>query len=75
MPHNADDYAGLKPARAIHAHAEALTVTHAGETYNLVRHEPTKSAGIACLRCGKVSYNPQDIENRYCGFCHQFHAR
>jgi ribosomal protein L37E len=28
---------------------------------------------ITCLRCGKTSYNPHDVENRYCGNCHIFH--
>jgi ribosomal protein S27AE len=25
-----------------------------------------------CPRCGAVSYNPHDKEQRYCGFCHRF---
>jgi hypothetical protein len=29
---------------------------------------------IACPRCGAVSYNPLDVERRYCGACHQFHS-
>lgn len=28
---------------------------------------------ICCLICGKKSFNPHDIENRYCGHCHIFH--
>lgn len=28
---------------------------------------------ITCPACGKVSYNPNDIEQRYCGNCHLFH--
>lgn len=28
---------------------------------------------IACPKCGMVSYNPNDILERYCGNCHQFH--
>jgi ribosomal protein L37E len=28
---------------------------------------------ITCPRCGKVSYNPTDVEQRYCGACHAFH--
>lgn len=31
-------------------------------------------AGIRCLRCGMLSYNRQDIEQRYCGSCHRFHT-
>jgi len=29
--------------------------------------------GIRCLICGRISYNENDIENEYCGNCHQFH--
>lgn len=28
---------------------------------------------ITCLCCGRASYNPNDIEQKYCGFCHEFH--
>lgn len=28
---------------------------------------------ITCPQCGMVSYNPNDISNRYCGNCHLFH--
>ena|SRR6185295_15618164 len=27
---------------------------------------------IKCLRCGKRSYNHNDIKNRYCSHCHAF---
>jgi len=32
---------------------------------------------IECLRCRRRSYNLNDIEQRYCGFClcHAFHER
>ena len=29
---------------------------------------------IVCPKCGMVSYNPNDVANRYCGACHAFHA-
>lgn len=29
--------------------------------------------GFKCLNCGRVSYNPHDVEQRYCGACHVFH--
>lgn len=29
---------------------------------------------ITCPQCGRSSAHPKDIENRYCGACHQFHA-
>jgi len=28
---------------------------------------------IVCPKCGMVSYNPNDVEKRYCGHCHAFH--
>lgn len=29
---------------------------------------------IVCLCCGLGSVNANDIEQRYCGFCHAFHS-
>lgn len=29
---------------------------------------------ITCLRCNRVSHHPEDVDNLYCGFCHEFHA-
>lgn len=29
---------------------------------------------IVCPRCGRTSYHPEDVRQRYCGNCHQFHA-
>lgn len=31
------------------------------------------STGIRCPRCGRVSYNPNDVRERYCGHCHRYH--
>ena len=28
---------------------------------------------ITCLRCKRTSYHPDDVEKKYCGFCHAFH--
>jgi YgiT-type zinc finger domain-containing protein len=28
---------------------------------------------IVCPRCGARSFHPRDIEQRYCGFCHDWH--
>jgi hypothetical protein len=36
-----------------------------------------KKAGvlsITCLTCGKTSYSPGDIKNRYCGYCNKYHS-
>lgn len=32
-----------------------------------------KETGIKCLRCGRTSWSPPDVENKYCGYCHKFH--
>lgn len=29
---------------------------------------------IRCLQCGMGSYNLNDIAQKYCGYCHIFHA-
>lgn len=34
---------------------------------------PGLSNRILCVCCGLPSSNPNDIAERYCGFCHQFH--
>jgi hypothetical protein len=31
---------------------------------------PTPS--LVCPQCGRVSHNPHDVAQRYCGFCHVF---
>ena len=28
---------------------------------------------ITCPRCGRTSWNENDVRERYCGACHQFH--
>lgn len=28
---------------------------------------------IVCLCCGLGSFNPNDVEERFCGFCNRFH--
>ena len=27
---------------------------------------------IQCLKCGRKSFHPKDIEYKYCGNCHEF---
>lgn len=38
-------------------------------TYEIINN----GAAIKCLVCGMTSYNTNDIEQKYCGHCHQFH--
>jgi hypothetical protein len=33
-----------------------------------------KEPHIFCPRCHMPSWNPNDIANRFCGSCHQYHA-
>ncbi len=40
-------------------------------TYHLVK--TNGHLGIKCLLCGLVSYNLNDIRQRYCAACHRFH--
>jgi len=42
-------------------------------TFILGAHQETGQPNITCRICGRTSYNPNDIKERYCGFCHQFH--
>ncbi len=44
-------------------------------TYQLVRTVSNGRSylGIKCLLCGLVSYNLNDIRQRYCAACHRFH--
>ncbi len=30
---------------------------------------------IKCLKCKRTSYNENDIEQLYCGYCHKFHKK
>lgn len=30
---------------------------------------------ITCPKCKRTSYNPNDIREKYCGFCHDWHER
>ncbi len=39
-----------------------------GVRYLLVQ----KDTAIFCLKCGMVSHNPNDVDQRYCGNCHEF---
>jgi len=39
------------------------------KTY-IILHSGTS---IKCLICGLISYYLEDVKNKYCGHCHQFH--
>jgi len=42
------------------------------QTYEIEAHEDGTRA-ITCLVCGMKSYMIDDIKERYCGNCNQFH--
>lgn len=33
-----------------------------------------ETLSITCLICGLTSFNPTDVDQKYCGACHVFHA-
>ena len=41
--------------------------------YLLTKSEKTGQDGITCLTCKRTSYNPNDVQNFFCGYCHIFH--
>jgi hypothetical protein len=32
-----------------------------------------RDTAILCFTCGRISHNPNDVEQKYCGACHRFH--
>jgi ribosomal protein S27AE len=49
---------------------------HAGDhRHGLFRwsnEDMSRPPSYRCPRCGMVSFNPNDLQHRYCGFCHKF---
>lgn len=50
-------------------HAPRLPWRHTVQTYIIL----PGGDGITCLRCGRTSYNPNDVREHYCLNCHVFH--
>lgn len=51
-----------------------LSVLKYGIGYDLVIAEGGRLVlGIRCHTCGRTSFNPTDIRERFCGACHVFH--
>jgi len=48
------------------------TLSPQGPTY-LLGATDLGAKYIRCLVCGRDSFNLNDIEHKYCGFCHKFH--
>jgi hypothetical protein len=53
----------------------ALGVLKHGIGYDLVVNHETRRLvlGIRYHTCGRTSYQPKDVEERYCGACKKFH--
>lgn len=60
-------YASREEAEA--GHDEMVREYIARQGVNMRIESPD---GYKCPRCLLVSHHPKDIENRYCGHCHQF---
>jgi flavodoxin len=43
------------------------------ETYEIIEDIKGDLKGIKCFICGLTSWNINDVEQKYCGNCHQFH--
>lgn len=48
---------------------ETMTTTSA-----VVGNPALGPSSIQCPQCGRVSHNPTDAQQRYCGHCHQYHS-
>ncbi|MDB4278246.1 hypothetical protein N9917_01450 [Deltaproteobacteria bacterium] len=42
-------------------------------TYQIILNDDGVGHAIKCLVCDMTSYHPEDMRQRYCGKCHQFH--
>jgi len=52
---------------------KSYTVTREGPTFDILRDGEGHIA-IQCRVCLRISYNPNDLEQKYCGSCHRFHV-
>lgn len=44
-----------------------------GPTYQYITNEKGEIVGIWCNHCGHSTRKQNDIESRYCSFCHRHH--
>ncbi len=45
-----------------------------GESYRVIDTDKAEGGkAIVCLKCGRLSFNPNDVAARYCSNCHVFH--
>lgn len=38
------------------------------------KYAKAQGACITCPNCGRTSYNPNDVRERFCGACHRYHS-
>jgi len=43
------------------------------KTYKILLNQDNKEHAIKCGRCGKTSYNINDVKEKYCGCCNMYH--
>jgi ribosomal protein S27AE len=55
-------------AACIHIHRDE----HSHEKKGALWISKPKQPSITCPRCGMTSHNPNDIEQQYCGNCHEY---
>jgi hypothetical protein len=70
--------AWIKASEEAEARGEVSDIEVIGRPSSLIDHEIIVKDGlkaIKCLRCQKTSYNPNDVEQLYCGYCQAFHRR
>jgi hypothetical protein len=61
---------GMADGFALTPEGGGYTCDRCGSYYQIVRGQWT--AAFKCPRCGRVSFNPTDRRERYCGACHVF---
>jgi hypothetical protein len=61
-----------KTESGIACHAFITRVAVATPSYKIA-NEGSAYTSITCLLCNRLSYNPNDVEKKYCGNCHIFH--
>ena len=50
----------------------AIISARCEDSYRIVASNDGIFAGIKHLECGKVSWNSNDVKEKYCGNCHKF---
>lgn len=62
-------FAGLR----LMANRRRIALTDVGCATYILGSKPGQD-NILCVCCGMLSYNPNDIKNKFCAFCNEYHA-